>query len=111
MFSLPRSLEILLFAFCNFAPYLILSYYVFKKYQRFDKWITIVGCVFLFLIQFATRYCSAMMGINTSIHMSIIRLVIFIGVYAIMFDRKFGKVLFIELIYANLGNFILTADV
>ena len=111
MFTLPRTLEILLFAFCNFAPYVILSYYVFKQYQRFDKWITIAACVFLFLIQFATRYWSAMQGINTSAIMSVIRLVIFIGGYAILFDRKFGKVLFIELIYANMGNFILVAAV
>lgn len=111
MFTLPRTLEILLFAFCNFAPYVFLSYYVFKEYQRFDKWITIAGCVFLFLIQFATRYWSAMMGINTSIGMSILRIIVFIGGYAILFDRKFGKILFIELIYANLGNFILVAAV
>lgn len=111
MFDTPKTLEILLFAFCNFAPYVFLSYYVFKEYQRFGKWITILGCTFLFLIQFATRYWSAMMGINTSIIMSMIRLVIFISGYAILFDRKFGKVLFIELIYANLGNFILIAAV
>lgn len=111
MFTIPRTLEILLFAFCNFAPYIILSYLVFKPYQRFDKWITIAGCVFLYLVQFATRYWSAMHGINTSIIMSVIRLVIFISGYAILFDRKFGKILFIELIYANLGNFILIAAV
>ena len=111
MFTIPRTLEILLFAFCNFAPYIILSYLVFKPYQRFDKWITIAGCVFLYLVQFATRYWSAMHGINTSVIMSVIRLVIFISGYAILFDRKFGKILFIELIYANLGNFILIAAV
>lgn len=111
MFSYGRTLEILLFAFCNFAPYVILSYYIFRKYQRYNKWITIVGCIFLFLIQFATRYWSAMRGINTNIVMSVIRLFIFIGGYAILFDRKFGKILFIELIFANLGNFILIAAV
>ena len=111
MFDTPRTLEILLFAFCNFAPYVFLSYYVFKEYQRFDKWITILGCTVLFLIQFATRYWSAMMGINTSISMSIVRLILFLAGSAILFDRKFGKVLFIELIYANLGNFILIAAV
>ena len=111
MFSLWRTLEILLFALCNFTPYVILSYYVFQKYQRFAKWITILSCVLIFAVQFATRYWSAMNGINTSITMSIIRLFIFIGGYAILFDRKFGKILFIELIYANLGNFILIAAV
>ena len=111
MFSSTRALEIFLFAFCNFAPYVILSYYIFRKYQRYNKWITIAGCVFLFLIQFATRYWSAMHGVNTSIMMSVIRLLIFIGGYAILFDRRLGKVLFIELVFANLGNFILIAAV
>ena len=43
--------------------------------------------------------------------MSVIRLLIFIGGYAILFDRRLGKVLFIELVFANLGNFILIAAV
>ena len=111
MLQFWRTLEILLFAFCNFAPYVFLSYYVFRKYQRFDKWITIAGCILLFFIQFATRYWSATQGINTSVVMSVIRLIIFIGGYAILFDRKFGKILFIEMIYANLGNFILIAAI
>ena len=111
MFSLHRTLEIFLFAFCNFGPYVILSYYIFRKYQRFTRWITITGCILLFLIQFATRYWSAIQGINTSIEMSILRLFIFISGYAILFDRKLGKILFIELIFANLGNFILIAAI
>ena len=111
MFSLHRTSEIFLFAFCNFAPYVILSYYIFRKYQRFAKWITIAGCILLYLIQFATRYWSAMHGINTSTSMSILRLLIFLGGYAILFSRKFGKILFIELIFANLGNFILIAAI
>lgn len=111
MFSFWRTLEILLFALCNFAPYVALSFYAFRKYQRFHEWITIAGCLFLFCVQFATRYWSAMQGINTSIHMSIIRLVIFLVGYAILFDQRFGKILFLELIFANLGNFILIASI
>lgn len=111
MFSLLRTLEILLFALCNFGPYVILSFFIFRKYQRFNQWITLFGCTFLFLVQFATRYWSAWNGINTSLWMSIIRLIIFLGGYALLFDQKFGKILFIELIYANLGNFILIAAI
>ncbi len=111
MFSFLRTLEILLFSICNFAPYVILSFFVFKKYQRFRQWITITVCCVLFLVQFATRYWSATNGINTSILMSVIRLIIFIGGYAILFRKRLGKILFIELIYANLGNFILIAAV
>jgi len=111
MFSLARTLEIFLFAFCNFAPYVFLTYWIFKKHFRFSKGITAVSCALIFLIQFATRYWSAMAGINTSVFMSIIRLTIFMIGFAILFDQRFGKILFIELIFANLGNFILIAAV
>ncbi len=111
MFSFWRTMEILLFALCNFAPYVVLSYYAFRKFHRFEKWITLAGCFLLFCVQFATRYWSAMHGVNTSIFMSLIRLIIFIGGYAILFDQRFGKILFLELIFANLGNFILIAGV
>ena len=111
MFSFTRTLEILLFALCNFAPYIVLSFYVFRKYQRFHEWVTILGCFILFAVQFATRYWSAMHGINTSIQMSILRLAVFMIGYAILIDQRFGKILFLELIFANLGNFILIAAI
>ena len=111
MFSFARTMEILLFAFCNFAPYVALTYYIFKKHFRFSKVTTGLVCFLLFFVQFATRYWSAMHGINTSIFMSILRLLIFLIGYAILFNQRFGKILFIELIFANMGNFILIAAV
>ena len=111
MFSLERTLEILLFAICNFGPYVALTYYVFKKHFRYSKIATGIVCFLLFFIQFATRYWSALHGINTSIHLSVLRLTIFIIGYAILFDQRLGKILFIELIFANMGNFILIAAV
>jgi len=111
MFPIPRTLEILLFALCNFAPYVLLSFYVFRNYQRFREWITILICIIMFFVQFATRYWSALHGISTSLHLSLIRLSIFLIGYAILFDQRFGKILFLELIFANMGNFILIASI
>lgn len=111
MFSLGRTLEIFLFALCNFAPYVVLSYNIFKKHFRYSKTIVKLVCVLLFLIQFTTRYWSALHGINTSIVMSILRLLVFIFGYAVIIDQRLGKILFIELIFANMGNFILIAAV
>lgn len=111
MFSFGRTLEILLFTLCNFAPYVVLSYYLFKKHFRYSRVITILVCVLIFLIQFATRYWSALHGVNTNIYLSIFRLVIFMVGYAILFDQRLGKILYIELIFANMGNFILIAAV
>ena len=111
MFSFNRTMEIFLFALCNFGPYVVYTYYIFKKHFRYSKAITAVACVLMFCFQFATRYWSAMHGINTNVYMSILRLTIFIVGYAILFDQRLGKILFIELIFANLGNFILIAAV
>lgn len=111
MFSLERTLEILLFALCNFAPYVGLTYYIFQKHFRYSKDVTAIGCILLFLVQFGTRYWSALHGINTSIGMSILRLFLILFGYAILFDQRFGKILYIELIFANMGNFILIAAV
>ena len=111
MFSFSRTMEILLFAFCNFAPYVAYTYFIFKKHFRFSKITTGLVCVLLFFVQFATRYWSATQGINTSISMSILRLLVFLIGYAILFDQHFGKILFIELIFANISNFILIAAI
>lgn len=111
MFSFERTMEIFLFALCNFAPYVGLTYYIFQKHFRYSKAVTAIGCILLFLVQFATRYWSALHGINTSISMSILRLVLILFGYAILFDQRFGKILYIELIFANMGNFILIAAV
>lgn len=111
MFSFGRTLEILMFSLCNFGPYVAFTYYIFQKHFRYSKITTGIVCTLLFFIQFATRYWSALQGINTSVYMSLLRLFVFLAGYAILFNQRFGKILFIELIFANMGNFILIAAV
>ena len=111
MFSFGRTLEILMFSLCNFGPYVAFTYYIFQKHFRYSKITTGIVCTLLFFIQFATRYWSALQGINTSVNMSLLRLFVFLSGYAILFNQRFGKILFIELIFANMGNFILIAAV
>lgn len=111
MFSFGRTLEILMFSLCNFGPYVAFTYYIFQKHFRYSKITTGIVCTLLFFIQFATRYWSALQGINTSVNMSLLRLFVILAGYAILFNQRFGKILFIELIFANMGNFILIAAV
>ena len=111
MFSFGRTLEILMFSLCNFGPYVAFTYYIFQKHFRYSKITTGIVCTLLFFIQFATRYWSALQGINTNVNMSLLRLFVFLVGYAILFNQRFGKILFIELIFANMGNFILIAAV
>lgn len=111
MFSAFRTFEILVFALCNFAPYIAFTYYIFQKHFRFSKMTTGIVCVLLFFVQFATRYWCALHGINTSISISVLRLLIIMIGYAILFNQHFGKIFFTELIFANMANFILIAAV
>ncbi len=111
MLSAPRSLEVIIFALANFLPYVLLSVYAFQKRLRFSKMVTAIVCFVLLMIQFATRYWSVLHNVNTNIFMSLLRLAIFIGIYLLLFQVHWGKVLFLELIFANIGNFIIIAAI
>lgn len=111
MFNTSRTLEILLFSIVNFAPYVILSIYTFQNQMRFSKKITYAACTLLLFVQFATRYWSAVHSVTLSVEMSILRLIIFLICYVLLFEVHWGKVLFVELIFANIGNFIIIAAV
>lgn len=106
-----RTFEVAIFALINFGPYVVLSVYTFHKQMRFSKLVTGLSCSALMCIQFLTRYWSALNNFSTNLWMSIIRLIIFMAVYAILFNVKFRKIVFIELIFANIGNFILIAAI
>ena len=111
MLSAPRILEVLLFSLINFAPYVFLSIYTFGTQRRFSKKITYAVCSLLILIQFATRYWSALHDVTLRVELSVLRLIIFLTCYVILFEVHWGKVLFVELIFANMGNFIIIAAV
>lgn len=111
MLSTSLTLEVILFSLINFAPYVLLSVYTFEKQRRFSKATTYAVCTLLIVVQFATRYWSAMHNVALRAEMSVLRLIIFILCYVILFEVHWGKVLFMELIFANMGNFIIIAAV
>ncbi len=111
MLSVSLTLEVLLFSLINFAPYVLLSIYTFHRQMRFSKTVTYSVCALLIAVQFGTRYWSAMNNVALRVEMSILRLIIFLCCYVILFEVHWGKVLFVELIFANMGNFIIIAAV
>ena len=111
MLSTSLTLEVILFSLINFSPYVLLSVYTFEKQRRFSKATTYAVCILLIVVQFVTRYWSAMHSVALRAEMSILRLIIFILCYVILFEVHWGKVLFMELIFANMGNFIIIAAV
>lgn len=111
MLSTSRTLEVLMFSLMNFAPYVLLSIYTFQKQMRFSKRITYLACGLLVMVQFATRYWSASHNVTLRVEMSILRLIIFLLCYVLLFEVHWGKVLFVELIFANIGNFIIIAAI
>lgn len=111
MLSGFRTFEIILLSLINFGPYVVLSVYTFSEEMRFSKITTGLACSFLMLVQILTRYWSAVNNLSSSVLMSLIRLGIFLIIYTLFFNIDFRKVLFINLIFANIGNFILIAAV
>lgn len=111
MLSPSLTLEVLLFSLINFIPYVILSVFTFYKQLRFSKPVTYLVCAFLLIVQFVTRYWSAMHNVALRVDMSILRLVVFLFCYILLFEVHWGKVIFLELIFANIGNFIIIAAV
>ena len=111
MLSTSRTLEVLMFSLINFAPYVLLSIYTFQKQMRFSKRITYLACGLLVMVQFATRYWSASHNVTLRVEMSILRLIIFLLCYVLLFEVHWGKVLFVELIFANISNFIIIAAI
>ena len=111
MLNTTRTLEVFLFSIINFAPFVLLSIYTFEKQMRFSKKITYAVCALLIMVQFATRYWSSLHNVTLRVEMSILRLIIFLACYVLLFEVHWGKVLFVELIFANIGNFIIIAAV
>lgn len=106
-----RVFEIILFALFNFMPYVLLSVYTFYDRMRFSKRVTYIACFLLVIIQFMTRFWTVLNHWDFSLGLSLFRLIIFLAVYAALFDIRFGKILFIELIFANIGNCIIIAAI
>lgn len=106
-----RFMETSLFALVNFLPFVILSIYTFNDRLRFSKKVTYLACVGLFVVQCLTRYYSAFQNEESILWLSLLRLIVFLSGYAILIDVRFGKLLFMELIFANMGNFIIIAAV
>lgn len=106
-----RFMEVTLFAFVNFLPFVILSVYTFYDRLRFSKKVTYLVCAGLFVVQCLTRYYSAFLNQESILWLSLLRLIVFLSGYALLIDVRFGKILFMELIFANMGNFIIIAAV
>ncbi len=106
-----RLVEVTLFALVNFLPFVILSIYTFFDRLRFSKKVTYLVCAGLFIVQCLTRYYSAFQNQESILWLSLLRLVVFLSGYALLIDVRFGKLLFMELIFANMGNFIIIAAV
>ncbi|MBR3811702.1 MAG: sensor histidine kinase [Agathobacter sp.] len=106
-----RLMEVALFSIVIFLPFVILSIYTFYDRIRFSKGLTYIVCAILLVVQFLTRYWSAYHNYYSDVSMSILRLTVFLAGYAILFDIRFRKVLFVELIFVNTGNYIIAAAV
>ena len=106
-----RILEIILYALANFIPYLILSLYTFSDHLRFSKVTTGLISFLAVLVQIGTRFYAAYTGGGSSTEITIIRLLSYLLLFIIAVDLHLGKLLFVQIIFSNIGNFIPIAGI
>ncbi|MBQ8803953.1 MAG: sensor histidine kinase [Tyzzerella sp.] len=111
MLSIPRIIEVVLYALANFVPYLVLSVYAFSNRLRFSKQFTAFLCSIAMLVQILTRFYSIYSGIGSTSLIALIRFISYLIIFAIALNAHFGKVLFILFIYSNFSNLISIAAV
>ncbi len=105
-----RILEISLYALANFIPYLLLSLYTFSRHYRFSKIATGFISFLSVLVQVLTRFYAAHSGGGSNTTITIIRLLSYLILFLIAVDLHFGKLLFVQIIFSNIGNFISIAS-
>lgn len=106
-----RIFEIILYALANFIPYLLLSLYTFSDHLRFSKAITGFISFLAIFVQVGTRFYAARTGGGSSTVITIIRLLSYLILFLIAVDLHFGKLLFVQIIFSNIGNFISIASI
>ena len=106
-----RILEITLYALANFIPYLLLSLYTFSRHLRFSKVTTGFISFLAILVQIGTRFYASYTGGGSSTNITIIRLLSYLFLFMIAVDLHFGKLLFVQIIFSNIGNFIPIASI
>lgn len=100
-----RFVEVGLYSMLNLMPFLLLAIYPFRRHLRFSGFTTNVLIVVMAILQLGMGYFAAFSPIGSGV-MSLISTVIYTGFYFFVIKDRFGRLIFVLLVFSNLGNLV-----
>lgn len=100
-----RFVEVGLYSMLNLMPFLLLAIYPFRRHLRFSGFTTNVLIVVMAILQLGMGYLAAFSSIGSGV-MSLISTVIYAGFYFFVIKDRFGRLIFVLLVFSNLGNLV-----
>ena len=105
MIPFYRIVEVTLYSMLNLMPFLLLALYLFRKSLRFPRHITALSVVIMGVIQAFLGYLTAFFYVSSEV-MSVASTVIYAGFFFIVVKDNVGRLSFVLLVLANLGNLV-----
>lgn len=105
-----RLIEILLYGFMNFFPYLIMVLWPFEDQFRFSKKTTSLYIIVLTIIEIWTEYLSIVHLKSYSSLITLVNVIIFVISLFIFLKVHLGKLLFTLFMISNYANFIVVVS-
>ena len=100
-----RFLEVALYSLLNLMPFLLLAIYPFRRHLRFTRHATAWLVAGMGVVQIGLGYLTAFCGVSSEI-MSLASTVIYASFYFFVVKDNLGRLAFVLLVLANLGNLV-----
>ena len=100
-----RFLEVALYSMLNLMPFLLLALYLFRKTLRFPRPTTALLVLGMAILQIGLGYLTAFYYISSEV-MSVASTVIYAGFFFLAVKDRLGRLIFVLLVLANLGNLV-----
>lgn len=105
MIPIYRFVEVGAYSILNLMPFLLLAIYPFRRHLRFSCSAT-NGLIIAFMpVQMLLGCLAAFSPVGSEI-MSLVSTVIYAGFYFLVIKEQPGKLLFVLLVFSNLGNLV-----
>ena len=100
-----RLVEVALYSMLNLMPFLFLMLYLFRRHLRFSRHTTAILLLSMGIIQLGLGYLTAFFYVSSEV-MSLASIVVYAGFIFLVLKDSIGRLSFVLLVMANLGNLV-----
>ena len=105
MIPFYRFVEVTVYSILNLMPFLLLALYLFRKSLRFPRPVTTAMLVAMGIVQIGLGYLTAFSFVTSEV-MSLASTVIYAGFLFLVIKDRIGRIAFVLLVLANIGNLV-----